>query len=250
MPIAERLRQGEGQVCKNLKRSVRRALSLHLPVNNLTSPAWRTLYQAHVVIRESWIWVHRFLWNEPLFRSQCASIGDGFWMEELPYLQGRGDITIGSNVRLSGKPHFAFNNRYCIPKLDIGDDSFVGHLCDFRAARSITIGCRCLIAGGTMIADYDGHPLDAALRSAGRTSPASDIQPVVLGDDVWVGYGAVVLKGVRIGNRAIVGAKSVVTRDVPSDCVVAGNPARVIRRLAEPDSILPQDQPAPKTSIV
>ena len=60
------------------------------------------------------------------------------------------------------------------------------------------------------------------------------------GDDVWIGQGAVILKGVRIGDRAVIGAQAVVTRNVPSDCVVAGNPARVVRSLIvteEPDCL-------------
>jgi acetyltransferase-like isoleucine patch superfamily enzyme len=61
------------------------------------------------------------------------------------------------------------------------------------------------------------------------------MRPVVLGDDVWVGAGAVILKGVTVGDGAVVAARAVVTRDVPADTVVAGNPARVVKRLATAD---------------
>jgi acetyltransferase-like isoleucine patch superfamily enzyme len=104
-------------------------------------------------------------------------------------------------------------------------------LCDFRVGRAVRIGRRVLIAGGVTIADYDGHPLDAADRRAGLTSAPDQIRPVTIGDDVWIGQGAVILKGVTIGERAVVGAHAVVTRDVPADSVVAGNPAQVVREL-------------------
>jgi hypothetical protein len=185
MNMLTRLKRGQGPIWNPVERAARAVLSWHLPVNRLTRPVWHGLYATHVALREAWIWTRRFCWNEPLLRSQCEWVGEGLWMEELPYLQGTGRIVIGRDVRLSGKPHIAFNNHYVDrPKLSIGDGTFIGHLCNLRIARSVTIGRHCLIAGGVMIADYDGDPLDA-----------------------------------------------VVTRDVPADCVVAGNPARVVRDL-------------------
>ncbi len=233
MSLIDRLKRGEGPVWSRLKRAARRTLAFHLPVNAVTRPVWRGLYGLHVAVREGWIWSRRFFWNEPLFRSQCAAVGPGLWMEELPYIQGRGRITLGRGVRLSGRPHLSFNNRHLgAPELTIGDGTFVGHLCDIRVARSVRIGAHCLIAGGVTIADYDGHSLDAASRRAGDTSPLTDVRPVEIGDDVWIGQGAVILKGVRIGDRAVVGAHAIVTRNVPCDSVVAGNPARTVRDIA------------------
>jgi acetyltransferase-like isoleucine patch superfamily enzyme len=240
MWLIENLRRGQGPVWSRLKRTARAGLAIHLPVNAATRPVWRGLYAVHVTARESLIWARRFFWNEPLFRSQCASVGEGFWMEELPYLHGRGHIEIGRHVRFSGKPHFAFNNqRRELPRLTIGDGTFLGHLCDLRIAGSLTIGRHCLLAGGVSIADYDGHPLDAAARRSSVNSPPPDARPVTIGDDVWIGRGAVVLKGVSIGDRAVIGAGAVVSRDVPSDCVVAGNPARPVRDLSPNERLGP-----------
>jgi maltose O-acetyltransferase len=70
------------------------------------------------------------------------------------------------------------------------------------------------------------HPFDAALRRREEFG-----RPVVVGDDVWVGGGAIICPGVTIGARAVIGAGSVVTRDVPGDVVAAGNPCRVLRPL-------------------
>jgi acetyltransferase-like isoleucine patch superfamily enzyme len=222
-------------VWSRLKSAARRVLSWHLPVNAFTRPCFRALYVGHVLVREAVIAAQRFLWNEPLFRSQCEAVGARFWMEQLPYLQGLGRIIIGDGVRLSGRPYIAFHNRMPEPPcLIIGDRTFVGHLCDFRIGKSIRIGRGCLLASGVSISDYDGHPLDADLRRSGAPSPPASVRPVVIGDDVWICTGATILKGVSIGDRAVIGAHAVVTRDVPPDCVVAGNPARVVRQLASP----------------
>jgi maltose O-acetyltransferase len=72
------------------------------------------------------------------------------------------------------------------------------------------------------------HPLDAELRRREEFG-----KPVEIGSDVWVGGGAIILPGVRIGSRAVVGAGSVVTRDVPEGVLAAGNPCRVIREITE-----------------
>ena len=85
--------------------------------------------------------------------------------------------------------------------------------------------------GGVRVFDLDGHPIDAELRRRGEPTPPDGIRPVILGNDVWIGAGAIILKGVSIGDRSIVAAGSVVTRPVPADTVVAGNPAKVVRTL-------------------
>jgi acetyltransferase-like isoleucine patch superfamily enzyme len=226
------LRRGEGPFWGRAKRAARAVLAFHVPVNALTRPAFRLCYRFHVLVRETWVWARRFFWNEPLFRSQCESVGAGFQMEELPYIQGRGRIVLGSGVRLSGKPSITFGRPAPeLPELVIGDDTFIGHGCGFNVGRSIRIGRHCLLATGVHVFDMDGHPLDAACRRDGEPTPPETITPVVIGDDVWIGNGAVVLKGVTVGDRAIVAARAVVTQDVPPDTVVAGNPARVIKIL-------------------
>lgn len=235
MSWSSKIRRGEGPVWGRLKAVARAVLSFHVPVNGLTRPVFRGLYRLHVAVREGLIWGRRFFWNEPLFRSQCERVGAGFVMEELPYLGGSGRIVIGNDVRFSGKPNIGFSSRTGFePELVIGDRTFVGHACGFHIGRSVRIGRDCLLAGGVRVFDLDGHPLDAARRRAGEPTPPEGVAAVVLEDDVWVGTGVLILKGVTIGARAVVAAGSVVVKDVPPDVVVAGCPARVVKHLAAP----------------
>nr|WP_223216407.1 hypothetical protein [Rhizobium mesosinicum] len=71
--------------------------------------------------------------------------------------------------------------------------------------------------------------------------PSAAIKPVVIQDKVWMGFGASTLKGVTIGEGAVIGAQGVVTRDLEPYAVIAGNPARVIRRIT-PEAVLTQDR--------
>jgi acetyltransferase-like isoleucine patch superfamily enzyme len=117
----------------------------------------------------------------------------------------------------------------------VGDEAIlVGAV--FMCAQSITVGRRVVLSYNVTVADSDFHPHDPALRrqDAIANAPFGDrsqrpplvARPVEIEDDVWVGIGAIVLKGVRIGRGARVGAGAVVTADVPAGAWVNGNPAR------------------------
>ena len=99
----------------------------------------------------------------------------------------------------------------------------------------ISIGARCAIAQFVTILDHD-H----AFASDGRMD-GYDTRPIQIGDNVWIGDKATILKGVTIGDGAIVAAGSVVTRNVPARCIVAGVPARVIRKYRATESSSRQD---------
>lgn len=112
--------------------------------------------------------------------------------------------------------------------LIIGDDFGMtgGSLvCD----ESIAIGNRVWVGANAVIADTDFHPLDAALR---RVRPlAAKTAPITIADDVFIGMNAIILKGVHIGEGAVIAAGSVVSRDVPPGTVAAGSPARIVRKI-------------------
>jgi acetyltransferase-like isoleucine patch superfamily enzyme len=232
MSLIAMLRRGEGRFWGSLKALCGAMLAFHMPARGPLRPLARGAYGLHVAAREGLAFALRFFWYEPLFRGQCKMVGKRFYMEQLPYLSGQGRIVIGDDVRLSGKSSIGFSNRlHGLPELIIGDSTFIGHNCSFSIAESVTVGHNCLIAGGTAISDFDGHPLNAARRRAGEPTPPDQIMRVVIGDDVWIGAAATILKGVSIGDRSIVAARAVVTRDVPADVIVAGNPARAVRSL-------------------
>lgn len=108
----------------------------------------------------------------------------------------------------------------------IGADSFVNFDCVFLDLAPITVGRRTLIGPKVQLLTAH-HPMDAAERATGREAG----RPITIGDDCWLGGGVIVCPGIRIGNGAIIGAGSVVTRDIPAGAVAAGNPARIIRKL-------------------
>ena len=104
----------------------------------------------------------------------------------------------------------------------------------------ITIGSHCLISWNVGIADSDFHPLDPVERkkdcmllnpyTCTGARPIIPTRPVHIGDNVWVGMNAVILKGVTIGENSVIGAGAVVTRDVAPNVVVAGNPAKIVKQ--------------------
>ena len=107
-----------------------------------------------------------------------------------------------------------------------GDNFFANYNCVMLDVNEIRIGNNVMFAPYVQL--YTAyHPLDVATRISGIEYGA----PIMIGDNVWIGGGAIVLPGVTIGNNAISGAGSVVTRDIPADTVAAGNPARVLKTL-------------------
>jgi len=109
----------------------------------------------------------------------------------------------------------------------IGDETGIGGLVRLllHEPGRIEVGKRCLFAGGTDLSVSDMHSIVDASTGA-RLNPAQDIR---LGDRVWVGVDAMILKGVTVGRECVIGARSIVTNDIPQNTVAAGNPARVVR---------------------
>jgi len=97
---------------------------------------------------------------------------------------------------------------------------------------SVSVGAHVLIGGNARVFDHDFHALPWQLRRSGHTdAPNVRTAPIVIEDDVWIGAGALVLKGVRIGRGAILAAHAVVANDVPEAEIWGGNPARRIREV-------------------
>jgi acetyltransferase-like isoleucine patch superfamily enzyme len=163
--------------------------------------------------------------------------GDGCWLERRSTFEGLRStrdpaIRLGDRVRVYTWATF---NLEPDGSVVVGDDSvLVGPV--FMCAERIEIGRRVVISYHVTIADSDFHPpgIEERRRDAIANAPHGDrssrpdvaTAPVVIEDDVWIGIGAIILKGVRIGTGARVWPGAVVTRNVPPGAMVAGNPAR------------------------
>jgi len=113
----------------------------------------------------------------------------------------------------------------------IGDKTVLGQECTISAYQHVSIGEQCIIADRVMLIDFDHNvaEVERAIRVQGIYK-----RDVRVGNNVWIGYGAQILRGTTVGDNAIIGASAVVTRDVPANAVVAGVPARVIRMREAP----------------
>ena len=211
----------------------KRVVQAGLPVPAFLRPAIRAFYRAGVFCVESSSFLVKLLWVEPILRSVCESVGTHLRAERLPYMRGQGKIRIGNHVNLSGRSCFYFiHNLSQEPSIEIGDRTFVGNGCTFSAGQRIQVGSDCLISALVRIHDNDGHPLDMQRRLNHEPIGDAEVAPVVIGDNVWVGAGATILKGVSVGDGSVIGTGAVVTADVPPGTVVAGNPGKVVKTLS------------------
>ena len=125
----------------------------------------------------------------------------------------------------------------------IGAKTVLGQECTISAYKHVRIGEQCVIADRAMFIDFDHGVVDAErpIRQQGIYKREVDV-----GSNVWIGYNACILRGVRVGDNSIVGANAVVTRDVPANAVVAGAPARIIRMREPPRTLRWRDPVEPE----
>lgn len=157
--------------------------------------------------------------------------------------QGKKYLAIGEDCIVSG--NFIFES--ADGEIRIGNHSYIGGS-TFISHSRITIGDNVTIAWGCTIYDHDSHSLDYRLRRKDIDDELRDIKigvsfirnkdwscvkskPITIENDAWIGMNCIILKGVTIGEGSVIGAGSVVTKDVPPWTIVAGNPARVVKEL-------------------
>ena len=119
--------------------------------------------------------------------------------------------------------------------IHVGEKVFFNFNCVILDVCKVTIGNRSLFGPNVQIYAAT-HPMDAAIRAEGLENG----KPVVIGSDVWVGGGVIICPGVTIGDRVVIGAGSVVTRDIPSDSFAAGNPCKVIKQIDSGNMKIPK----------
>jgi acetyltransferase-like isoleucine patch superfamily enzyme len=170
-------------------------------------------------------WVNHFL------RPQADAFGT------LPMVMKPWHVRLhGSNIRIGEQVHIiaASDRKVALTTwnfesdqghITVGDYCLICPAVRIDSANAVTIGDNCMLAAGAYLSDADWHD------HYDRTRPVGKSAPIVLKNNVWIGEGAMVSKGVTIGENSIVGARALVTRDVPANTVVGGNPAAPIKTL-------------------
>ena len=184
--------------------------------------------------------------NRWYFRLKGITFGKNMQVYCKVYVTGGGGkIVIGDDFHLTSGDAInpiCRNLRGCIHRgsrsatITIGDHVGMSSPC-IRINERLTIGNHVNFGGNCTIMDTDVHQLDYLARRGERPASPDDIAttvrsaPVTIEDDVWLGANVIVLKGVTIGARSVIGAGSVVTKSIPADCIAGGNPCKVIKSL-------------------
>jgi len=182
-------------------------------------------------------WLFPFL----LARLPGIEVADGILVKGWPRVDiaPTAKVSLGASVTLNSRnPRYHANLHSRVKlfaeraaRIEIGASTRIHGTC-LHALERITIGKGCLIAGNSQIFDSNGHDL-AFPEVEKRLETKGTTEPVMIGDHVWIGLNCIVLPGVTIGEGTVVGAGSVVTRDLPPFTVAGGNPARVLKDFSE-----------------
>jgi acetyltransferase-like isoleucine patch superfamily enzyme len=223
--MVEAARQGRGVL--RYARPARRAIrNFRLPV---IRPLVGTLDALAQIVGLVWHFMAKVFYREPIFRYRCHRVGWGLNLEGAPPLIiGNGRIDVGDEVHIGSPCTWDVG---ADAELVIGDRVSVNYRGVISVRRSVRIGDDTLIAGEVAIFDNTNHPVSPAGRLARAAPSPAEIDPVVIGRNVWIGLRCTIMRGVHIGDNAIVAAGSVVTKSVPANTIVAGNPAVVIKSL-------------------
>lgn len=152
-------------------------------------------------------------------------------------IENKNQVTIGNNVRLSGWLTVLYGG-----KITIGDYTVIGPRTVIQSWNHVRIGSYTMISPDVWIQDNNSHSIYAQDRlidmlgspdfnQRGLDTTNAVSAAITIGDHVWIGKRAMILKGVTIGNRSVVAAGAFVTHNVPEDVVVAGNPAAVVKKI-------------------
>jgi acetyltransferase-like isoleucine patch superfamily enzyme len=175
-------------------------------------------------------------YTEHFLRPQCEALGAHHTVMKPWYLHLAGPgIRLGRCFTAIAEPMHrielaVWGRRAGQGQLVIGDYALLSPGVRISVSDSVQLGHSCMLAHGVYITDSDWHGLYDRIERDER------IAPVRLGDNVWVGDHAQILKGVTVGDNAVIGAGAVVSRDVAANTVVVGNPAREVKRL-DPDGV-------------
>ncbi|MBL8232072.1 MAG: acyltransferase [Bryobacterales bacterium] len=234
-----KIKRGETPLYRTLRRLITGAMRARLPLPKFSYPLFRLLYHFHYFVLFSGRWLINFFYREPLFRSRCASVGRNLHLTLMVDITGHPQIHIGNNVNLFGHLGITSGRVFDEPKLIIHDRVDIGHNVQILVNKEVVIEEEVNIASFCRFMDSDAHPRDPEQRAKKLPPNPDDIKPIRICKRAWIGQNSFILKGVTVGEGAVVGVNSVVVSDVPPYSVAMGNPARVVFRLPKPDSAEP-----------
>ena len=163
----------------------------------------------------------------PLFKARCEQVGKNLHLWFLPHVTGPARIYVGDDVKIFGHVSVMSGGQYN-PRLEIGNGVNLGHNVTITVNKEVVIEDECNIASGVRIVDSDAHPRNTEDRVKGLPPPPDEIKPVRICRRAWLSADCMIMKGVTVGEGAVVGAGSIVVTDVPPYSIVMGNPARVV----------------------
>jgi acetyltransferase-like isoleucine patch superfamily enzyme len=223
-----KVRRGETPFYRRLKNLSSSARTLVLPVPRFLYPLFGFVFESCQRIRMVSRWLVTFFFIDPLFRSRCASVGKRFRIWRMPFIVGHTKIYIGDDVNFFGQVDIFSGRLFDEPKLIIGNRVDIGHGALFIINKEVVIEDDVNIASGVRFFDTDAHPRDTADRIADLPPRPEEVKPVRIGRYSWIGHNVFIMKGVTIGEGAVIGVNSVVVSDIPPYSVAMGNPARVV----------------------
>ncbi len=208
-----------------------RVMRAEIPAPRAVYAPMRRVYETHLAVTD---FTQRVFLHQPMFRAACEHCGPNLLLYGgFPYLYGDLRLRIGANCKISGRTSLVAGKVFDAPTLELGDRTSIGFGVVISVSQRVTLGRDVRLADGVFITDNPGHPLDASRRRNNEPVDAASVKPVVLEDDVWLGTRVIVLPGVRIGAGTVVGAGSVVSRDLPPGVLAVGSPARPVRTLTD-----------------
>jgi acetyltransferase-like isoleucine patch superfamily enzyme len=224
-------RQGQG-IMRYAKPAWKSLQSFRLPV---IRPLVAILYAERNFRQIWWPLTAKILYREPLMRYRCASVGRRLQLEgPIPEMHGNGRIEIGDDVRIGDRCTWVVGFKVSEnPELIIGNRVSVNYQNLISVAKSLQIGDDTMIAANVQIFDNISHPLSPSRRLRHDPFTLEESAPVLIGKNCWVGTNSIVMRGVTIGDNSVVAAGSIVTKSVPPNTLVAGNPAAPIKQIAE-----------------
>ena len=232
-----KLKRAETPFYRTLKGWAQKFRSGSLPLPHFFYPLLRPVYELHQAIWRGVFWFAGYFYVGPVFRSRCASVGKRFRISRMPFVTGHAKIHIGDDVNFFGKVDIFSGVIFDEPRLIFKDRVDIGHNVMFVVNKEIVIEEDVNVAGGVRFMDSDAHPRDAMERIADLPPRPEEIKPVRICRRAWIGQNAFILKGVTIGEGAVVGVNSVVISDVPPYAVAMGNPARVVVKGTPPPPV-------------